>query len=246
MDEAKLPEEEVDGLSDRVLRERSLFVLIFVLAHIWWFQAWQLLIFPLVLAILGLPYGRATILSTLGAMTTVMPARLMNSNEFDPVRGASVVAGFILLWEASKASGKKVYALSAGLLAWLIGAFSGNLGSAGRMFTFFTQTLGINPTTAESLVFVVRKSVHIGCYGVLAALIFQLMPKDKPARWLGAALAAMTFAGFDERRQTQVPGRTGTAWDLLWDMLGVVLALGLVIGIPKWHEKRLSGSGLAS
>ncbi|MBX3096627.1 MAG: VanZ family protein [Fimbriimonadaceae bacterium] len=245
MEEPKLPEEMVDGLSDRILWPLAVIFVLFSAGSLWWTLNGPLLFFPLALGMIGFGWQRAGYFSTLGV---VCVSQIINQ-EFGqvafPVFLLLAVFPTALVLNLAGSKREKWLVATHFLLAMLIGTFSGNLGSAGRMFTFFTQTLNLNATTAETLVLIIRKSVHIGCYGTLAALLYILMPKDKPARWLGAALAAMTFAGFDEWRQTTAPGRTGTAWDLLWDMLGVVLALGLAMGIPKWRAKRLSGSGPA-
>jgi VanZ family protein len=115
-------------------------------------------------------------------------------------------------------------------LGLLVAAFSGPVGGAGRMYVFFTQWLGMAPAVAETLVFYVRKGMHIGFYAVLAGVALGFARLFDPRRAVIFALAwALTHATFDEVHQTMSAGRTGASWDVGLDMVGA--AVGLVLGV---------------
>ena len=66
------------------------------------------------------------------------------------------------------------------------------------------------------------KLMHLGEYGVLAALLF--LPGLRPLPVLG--LTAV-YAALDEFHQSFVPGRDASPWDWAADVVGVLLVLGL-------------------
>lgn len=201
---------------------------------------WLALGFPLLLAVLGLPWrisGRLALLGVIGS-----GAFLTSEVALHPGIGGLLMMAALAVGILFGAKPFRWIFVAAGVVAALIGSFSGQLGSAGRMFRFFTEKMQIDPQAAETLVFVIRKSVHVTCYGVLASLIFWLIPPGRRHRWLGATLAALAFAVFDETRQTFAPGRTGSLLDIGWDMLGIALVLGAVHGF-LWRNQRPSGFG---
>lgn len=80
--------------------------------------------------------------------------------------------------------------------------------------------------------FVLRKLAHITEYGLLAALAYwALHPSARPPLYRALPLAgaiALAYAATDEYHQTFVEGRHGTPSDLLFDLVGIVLAAALV------------------
>ncbi len=80
--------------------------------------------------------------------------------------------------------------------------------------------------------FITKKAGHVTEYGVLAFLLWRAISKERgwPA-WpslSGAFSVSLLYAISDEFHQTFVPGRTGRLTDVGFDVLGALLALGLV------------------
>ncbi len=81
--------------------------------------------------------------------------------------------------------------------------------------------------------FVARKFTHMGEYLLLTLLWgWALSPLSARASSI-AALISIAYAASDELHQTFVPGRTGTPRDLIFDGLGVVVALLLL----RYHRR---------
>jgi len=237
MDEGKLPEETRTNLTMLLIAATCT---LFLLIGSWLSGAWLVISLPVALAILGLPWRISGSLAMLGVICGgALVSTLMEENA---VAGGILVVYPIIALTHFSPKPHRWPLLAAGLVAMLIGSFSGELGSAGRMFVFFTQAMQMDARTAETLVLIIRKGVHVSCYGTLAALVFPVIPRERRHRWLGAALAALAFAAFDEMRQSLTPGRTGSLIDIGWDMLGIALALGAV-HLFLWPKQRPSGSG---
>ncbi len=67
---------------------------------------------------------------------------------------------------------------------------------------------------------------HMFLFGVLAVLWVRALGQRSPA-WLVALALTAAYALSDEFHQSFVPGRCADPVDLLWDLLGALLALGL-------------------
>lgn len=85
--------------------------------------------------------------------------------------------------------------------------------------------------TLETVNFVLRKSIHVLYYGTLSFLIMRsllgwlIICPWRVAVW-GAALALITGM-LDELHQSQFITRTGTPVDLVYDGIGILLAICL-------------------
>lgn len=87
----------------------------------------------------------------------------------------------------------------------------------------------VSPDTFEIVQFAVRKTAHLGEYGILAALLFRALRADRVNRWtlawsLTAVAIAILVAITDEWHQSFVPSRTASPWDVLVDTIGAILA----------------------
>lgn len=87
----------------------------------------------------------------------------------------------------------------------------------------------------------VRKIGHVGYYFVLTlalAACFRVWAREaaKWQVWTAAAIALGT-ACFDEARQSFFAGRTGTAFDLLYDGAGVGLAVWVLARSSTYSSK---------
>lgn len=84
---------------------------------------------------------------------------------------------------------------------------------------------------------ILRKLAHMVVFGVLAMLISRAISLDRPATWrtaLAAWMLTLAYASSDEWHQTFVQGRSGAPRDIMIDMLGATIALGLLHA----HEHR--------
>lgn len=130
-------------------------------------------------------------------------------------------------------------------LGLLLAYFSGEAGGTGHggWERWLTQHLDLSPGAAYALVVIARKAVHIAFYGLLAFSAWSAARAEKiskPEAVLFAAILSMSHAGFDELRQSVTPDRTGSVWDLLIDLVGVVLFLTLATR-PERPLKALRG-----
>lgn len=131
-------------------------------------------------------------------------------------------------------------ALPLGLWMILIAVFSGPLGSEETMrvgiswlLEPFSSTFGVHAPGAglpEWLVWVLRKTMHMIEYGVLASLAmrwFAALDRLTFDGAVGGALVLSTaYAAGDELHQVFVPTRTGSTGDIVIDALGASLMLG--------------------
>lgn len=87
---------------------------------------------------------------------------------------------------------------------------------------------------------VTKKAGHVTEYGVLAFLLRRAISKERGWPVLpslgGAFFLSLLYAVSDEFHQTFVPGRNGALTDVGFDVLGMLLALGLV-----WWSCRKNG-----
>ncbi len=77
-----------------------------------------------------------------------------------------------------------------------------------------------------------RHVAHIGVYGVLTLLLtWGLSGRRYPTLRLaiGGGVLAVLYGISDEWHQTMVPTRTGRPEDLIWDGLGAVIAVAMVV-----------------
>lgn len=133
---------------------------------------------------------------------------------------ASFILGGLTIWWTASTSRPWTF-VAAVLLAGL--AFlSARTGGAGTMVPWFAGWL---PSAwVGPVVIGVRKMVHATFYPALAYSVLRAEPSTGRGR---AFLFVAIFAVFDEVRQSAIPGRTGSAWDVLLDLVaaGVLLFL---------------------
>ncbi|MER3466984.1 MAG: hypothetical protein C4340_07920 [Armatimonadota bacterium] len=113
---------------------------------------------------------------------------------------------------------------------WSIVLFSSGPGaSASWTKELLRRLFGLSGDALEVTNLVVRKLGHVGYYFVLtlafAACLRAWSREASRRQLLAAAVIAFGTACFDEARQSLFPGRTGTPLDLLYDGVGVGLAL---------------------
>jgi len=123
----------------------------------------------------------------------------------------------LIFWFSSKtaaASGGQ----SAGLLGRLLAAVSPAYRASEPEIQAFSR---------ELLSFFVRKAAHMFLYFMLALLLLYALSRlGRRSLWTAPALCG-ALAALDEYHQTLVPGRSGEVRDVLVDLCGALLALGL-------------------
>jgi VanZ family protein len=91
----------------------------------------------------------------------------------------------------------------------------------------------------RTLHFAIRKLAHISVYGVLALLGFRALRLSFEAtllRHAGLALAlVLAAAATDEYHQSFSRRRTGTVWDVGYDLVGGAVALAILL---LWQRAR--------
>lgn len=126
----------------------------------------------------------------------------------------------LIFWFSSKtaaASGGQ----SSGLLGRLLDAASPAYASS-----------GLQAFAVETLSFPVRKAAHMFLYFILALLLLHALTHlvqsgRRKHLWIFAPFLCAALAALDEYHQTLVPGRSGEPRDVLVDLCGAILALGL-------------------
>lgn len=115
-------------------------------------------------------------------------------------------------------------------MSWLIAFFSSPKGGSGGMLDFAMHRFGLTPEQAEVAVKAVRKTIHFSFYGLLGwsgyRLALSLGKGARMAAFFGLALTCL-HACYDESRQTFFSSRTGSGWDVLLDLSGAVVLIGV-------------------
>lgn len=117
------------------------------------------------------------------------------------------------------------------LLGWTISYLSSTHGGASPMVDWVMRHFGFARGTAETLIVGVRKAIHFTFYGLVASVALAAATKNGAARnraVIAALLTTFVFAGFDELRQSTQPDRTGSPWDVLLDLTGGSVAVGVL------------------
>ncbi|MFC5589119.1 VanZ family protein [Sporosarcina soli] len=85
--------------------------------------------------------------------------------------------------------------------------------------------------------FLLRKSAHFFIFGILATVIYSLLPKHA-FRMLTATIITLLFAIGDEYHQSLTGGRTPTVNDVILDMSGAITFL-LLLRLLLWVKPKL-------
>ncbi|MEQ1821247.1 MAG: VanZ family protein [Fimbriimonadaceae bacterium] len=138
----------------------------------------------------------------------------------------AALAGLIVFLKADRDSrGTLVGALSCIFCGAMIALLSGSAGGAAPFIQFLlSQGLAINWAELVNITF--RKSVHLGFYGFFAVMAFRTARLGGLRQPIVASLIfVMAHSVFDEVRQWGVPDRTGSPFDVLIDLIGVLAFL---------------------
>lgn len=171
-------------------------------------------------------YGSAFALTLMLSLPeSVAPRSVMLRSLAYGVLGVVILASILIVLaqavqKRSSGLGWVVAALSLGVLVAFV---SGDKGGAGPMREFLRQYF--SDLVAEVVLWIARKAIHVGFYGLLALLFYRAsrsagLASPGPAIWFSLA-----HGGFDEYRQHFSSARMGTPVDLLFDAAGVLLFL---------------------
>ena len=100
-------------------------------------------------------------------------------------------------------------------------------------------SLGIGLLHSSILNQVVRKSIHIILFAILAILFWQSCPgldKDISVKIMVCIMVLILFAAFDEIHQMYVPGRNGNWVGFSVDVVGIVVGLSVMVGKRRRAE----------
>ncbi|MGV3617464.1 MAG: VanZ family protein [Fimbriimonas sp.] len=118
------------------------------------------------------------------------------------------------------------------VLSLLVAALSGNAGGSAPMGSWLVETLRLTPEQAHVIVVLFRKTVHFVFYATVGfgatAAARSGGEEPRKARLVGLGYGFL-LAAFDELRQTGAVARTGSAWDVGLDMLGVLAGGALAL-----------------
>lgn len=137
---------------------------------------------------------------------------------------------------------KAVWILVAIGIGLLTAFFSSAQGGAGKFMYFLQHVIGLNLEAATVVNFLVRKGTHLAVYAFLA-ISAAMIARGKEVRLIPFLAAgygwALPHAVLDEMTQTGSSLRTGSAWDVLLDAVGITIGLFLT----HWLLKRKGVKG---
>jgi hypothetical protein len=104
--------------------------------------------------------------------------------------------------------------------------------------------------TYLDLIVWIRKGAHVAEYALLGFLAFRAVFLTVHSALARIALlslgVAATVAVMDEIRQTLLPERTGSAWDIALDVSGALAAIGLALWIKRRAQEAKPRPGEAT
>lgn len=86
--------------------------------------------------------------------------------------------------------------------------------------------------------FFIRKATHLFGYGFIGLMLFLLYSKKLKRPVLWSIVSAAILAALDEYNQSKTPGRLGMVEDVLLDVLGAVLFVGLASLVQQFKTKK--------
>jgi VanZ family protein len=116
-----------------------------------------------------------------------------------------------------------------------------------RLLTWLGLARHLTPGQFEVVHHYVRKAGHLTEYALLAGLLHRGVSRHggesgSAARWaprrvLMVLAVAALYAASDEFHQRYVPGRTSSVWDVMIDIAGGALGLGIKAGWERWRRR---------
>jgi len=115
-------------------------------------------------------------------------------------------------------------------LSWAVAYLSGSSGGADQMVPYF-DFLGLSVDQLNSLIIVIRKTIHVSFYGTLGFLLLAyLSNRISNLKWLFwiPFLFCLSISIADEGRQSFMPNRGGSVSDVFLDMAATFFVLFVV------------------
>lgn len=78
---------------------------------------------------------------------------------------------------------------------------------------------------------ILRKGAHMFVFGVLTLLVWRALRRhgfNNTATLAASIVISLAYAFTDEYHQTFVPGRTGTLYDIGFDLAGIFIAAAII------------------
>jgi len=93
------------------------------------------------------------------------------------------------------------------------------------------------PSLPEFVNIAFRKAMHLTGYGILGALAYRAARVDFK-RAIPVAFAVVLFvACWDEWHQSLYASRGASPWDVLLDVVGAAIAIGMMIRVKQYRSK---------
>jgi VanZ family protein len=171
--------------------------------------------------------------TVLGIWLLLLPRGSSDADATNALTGlvlvSAVMAAFAVSLDLRQAPQRRAFRWLLLVLAGaaLVAAFSGPLGSAGRMLRLLLWA-GVDRGSAESIVFLVRNGVHLSFYCMVAYAMARAGGAAKDPRSIAirtAILFTFFLASFDELNQMRTSTRGGSWWDVALDMVGASVGL---------------------
>ena len=106
--------------------------------------------------------------------------------------------------------------VGAAVLTWCVSYFGGSSGAADNMRPFYSF-FGLSADATWNLILLTRKTIHITFYSALVTCFYNFLGKDRSfVIWRALGITAV-MACCDEWRQSMMPNRDGSPWDVLLD-----------------------------
>ncbi len=209
-------------------------VLLWCLATNTYPEAWAILA-------LGLLVTAVRIGGEMPLLVAYVPAFLLLSNSSIPTRfmliGLVAAGVSLILWRRfGQVSDAKFWTATMMILALPVATFSGASGGAGGWAEWLTEVFRLEGATAEQVIWWVRKSLHFTVYGVLALSAFKALDSNDHATSVTCGTVviwSLSHACFDELKQMSIPGRTGSAVDIIIDLGGALVAVGFALHLKR-------------
>ena len=87
---------------------------------------------------------------------------------------------------------------------------------------------------SETVNTIFRKLMHLTGYGILGVLALRASRKHLPLTYAVVILVA----SIDEFNQSFVPSRGGSPWDVLLDVVGATIAIGIMLRVQQLRSRR--------
>ena len=117
---------------------------------------------------------------------------------------------------------------------------------AAGIFTFSSRRYPLGALSHASQSGLIGRVAHVGEYAGLAALLYRALARDRRESrtfWLTLG-GTLSYAVLDEIHQGFVPGRTCSLFDVGFDLVGALVALGLIqAGQYMRNEANAGGRG---